>query len=67
MLLIFSDVVDLDVPTNTAHFWLNQSYFFFPLRKAVCAGGRKEEMGKHLHFGCFYRSISIPIHLCPRL
>lgn len=44
MLLIFSDVVDLDVPTNTAHFWLNQSFFFFFLleKQYVQEVGRKK-------------------------
>lgn len=40
MLLIFSDVVDLDVPTNTAHFWLNQSYFFLLEKQFVQEVGR---------------------------
>lgn len=42
MLLIFFDVVDLDVPTNTTYFCLNQCYFFLSVKQFVQEVGRRK-------------------------
>lgn len=42
MLLIFFDVVDLDVPTNTTYFCLNQCYFFLSEKQLLQEVGRRK-------------------------